>query len=767
MDYQGKHSGGTIDRQIDRVIDGSVVTENTMHEVTDDDTKPVTGAAIRKEIKAFPSKSVEVVGKGELEVVREFYDVSPNSIYRFHFSTVDPDIISHISNVSNRTVVGFTARPFDSDGGGVSLGDVITASYNMPFKPMEHYDVYFPNLSNYKLRLWVSMAVGTKAVITMEDVTAVKVPYKAVYGTLQTDTGAFVESITRCRIRVPVSSHAGFKRIFVSLPDNLILTNTKNVFAFKGNDYIGPITAAHLKSSINFYNDGSFDNIIVIAKREDEGEIPSVDKELIVSYSDLDSNAQVSQRTVQQMIYVPFEAGQLSTSTGGSYGALTVVDKLLKSKQQLYLEWVEGASIVTELPSDVSIFCYDAGFNLVGVGKPNTMANVSYIKLQSESSIASLAIEVATPRPLGFVKNTLRSGLERLRPMFLSYKMDIPNMGNVEPTLDYQGVQDVVWNNGYIVLPENYDPKGAPVPLAIYCHGSSGYVFSQTSIKQPADQWVTFMAKNGFAVADCSTLTSYYGIGASAASPQDDINVPNNLSLSCYTNLYNYIARNYNIRTDGVYIYGKSAGGMNSALLSNLQPFKVRAVGGLAPSLDFYNNMRYITSQRNIEFAFAQLGIDLRGDGAFFLNAVSAEEKAIMMSSISKIAGFNPIMMHSDMDAESYYDISLSTPWEQMNSNSAIPASIEGAHKIQCAPMKIWHAIDDPAVPIIISRMYQKMVQNGGGVCFLREFPADCGQHFAVDRAENAPRVDYLCKNGEVINIPVAYAELVDWFNQW
>lgn len=52
MAYQGKHTGATIDAQIGRVVDGSVVTDNTLHEITSDDTKPVTGAAVEKGILA-------------------------------------------------------------------------------------------------------------------------------------------------------------------------------------------------------------------------------------------------------------------------------------------------------------------------------------------------------------------------------------------------------------------------------------------------------------------------------------------------------------------------------------------------------------------------------------------------------------------------------------------------------------------------------------------------------------------------------------------
>ena len=61
MAYQGKYTGAQIDAQIGRVENGSVVTDNTLHEITRDDTKPVTGAAVEKGILAMTDSSV---GKG-------------------------------------------------------------------------------------------------------------------------------------------------------------------------------------------------------------------------------------------------------------------------------------------------------------------------------------------------------------------------------------------------------------------------------------------------------------------------------------------------------------------------------------------------------------------------------------------------------------------------------------------------------------------------------------------------------------------------------
>lgn len=79
MSYKSKHTGAVIDQQIGRVVDGSVVTDNTLHEVTSDDTKPVTGAAVEKGIMAMTDSEVKRGSRNPVSgeaVVKELEDVA-------------------------------------------------------------------------------------------------------------------------------------------------------------------------------------------------------------------------------------------------------------------------------------------------------------------------------------------------------------------------------------------------------------------------------------------------------------------------------------------------------------------------------------------------------------------------------------------------------------------------------------------------------------------------------------------------------------------
>ena len=103
-----------------------------------------------------------------------------------------------------------------------------------------------------------------------------------------------------------------------------------------------------------------------------------------------------------------------------------------------------------------------------------------------------------------------------------------------------------------------------------------------------------------------------------------------------------------------------------------------------------------------------------------------------------------------------------------MEANATLVAFVAASTRLISCPVKIWHAIDDDAVPIATSNWFRQMVRNGGGECYVREFPADCGKHHAVDNAASAPTTNYITPLGDAVNgIAVAYAELVDWFNRW
>ena len=337
-------------------------------------------------------------------------------------------------------------------------------------------------------------------------------------------------------------------------------------------------------------------------------------------------------------------------------------------------------------------------------------------------------------------------------------------------TTNYRGENVRRFNWGYIILPENYTVNGKPVPVIIHCHGTSGVVFNQQSLPYNT-KYLQFLAKCGYAVIGCSTFSNEY------RNENDDANFSTPLAMSCYENLWKYMTNGYNIDKTRAYIFGYSAGGMNTILFSQSKVFPIRAAALLAGSVDFISNMRILADYCN-EFFYKQIGLGevdlptgLAADG-IRMHPMKNEVTQQIIDNWDKFVGLNPFCFNSDLDYKAFLQ-KYSTLYNQTSSLEAdteLNEMIENSKVFFNMPIKIWHAVDDINVPIQITRWWCRMVKNGGGLCYIREFPSGCGAHYAVGYSgdeSKTPMVDYITPYGETINIPVAYAELVDWFKRW
>ena len=340
---------------------------------------------------------------------------------------------------------------------------------------------------------------------------------------------------------------------------------------------------------------------------------------------------------------------------------------------------------------------------------------------------------------------------------FISFRVGLPTPESVfsSGTIDYLSNNTITYDNGYILLPPNYTTDGEPVPLAIFFHGTDGYSFTETNIGR-YERFLKFVRDNGYAVCDCSGRTYLYkNSGNSKAT---------NVAWTCYVNMYEFIINQFNVRKDGVYVFGKSAGGMFSALSAYQSQIPIKCIGGLAPSLSYLGtDMRY-TSATDLNYALSIHGCP----SPSVSNSLSGtNDKTYVLDNISRFYGYDPFTLGTILNPSDVLTAMYTTTFTNYDNNTALHNLVDTAAKYMKVPMKIWHAVDDDAVPIQTSRMYAGMVKNGGGICYVREFPANTGRHHAVDDDTNAPTCDYTTKYNGTTNIPVAYAELVDWFNSW
>lgn len=719
--------------------------------------------AIKNTIENYHTSNI-LTAKGDdntLAYSNLYNGIVPGNIYRIKLKNKDIDLSGVTVEGNNTSIFGIAAK---SKNDPLYYGLMPDVKYGEKLE--EYYDVIIPSdFTSHSLALVCRATKGEEIECVIENITEVKKGERLELGTFNLSDGKLVDSQDRVRSSA-VFFGSPRSNIYINYKSSKGLVPTLLAVGYMGNSYVKRLSYEDKRGTVKIPYDGTFDNVRIAFKKSDGSDITEEELSDIILYSNKmvsSSNMSDTNKSIYNLD-LGFELGKIADN-GNPYGGITSLGTASMSRQSLFLKYdVENEDIIVSDIGSAIIFCYDK--DLKFIGKVSTLdslhGNTKYIKLMYDGFVREKTISIESFNTPILQKNGMRYDREYPTYVSLSYEVKIPTKGDVTPTLEYTGKDNVLtWTNGYIYLPHNYNVFGKAVPLIIFCHGTGGFEWGQTSVPN-YEEYVKFLCKNGYAVADCTILTN---------RNQDkgirDINVGNALALECYTKLYRYIVSNFNIE-EGVYIFGKSAGGLNSVVLSYMQPFPIRTCGGLAPSLDILINMRAISPSADINWSFGELGIETNYSGYNPLGNPTNEQREYLVSNYKKTAPYNPMLIGTvNLDTEMFYNKTLSLGLLNFEADEELKEVVNKASKIQAFPYKIWHAVDDDAVPIASIRFYKKMVENGGGLCVLREFPANCGKHHAVDYDVNAPRVDYLCKNGETINVPVAYAELLDWFNQW
>ena len=342
---------------------------------------------------------------------------------------------------------------------------------------------------------------------------------------------------------------------------------------------------------------------------------------------------------------------------------------------------------------------------------------------------------------------------------YFSFETSLSTQTDVDSD-SYVGYNARVFDNGFIKLPPNYTVDGTPVPLVVFVHGTGGYHFSNGS-SGLYTELQNFVVNNGYALCDC------YGGTNVNKYVHNIFGAPSFLSSIC--NMVKYLTNNYNIQDDGVYLYGKSAGGFIVHILAQSQSLRIKAVGSLAPELSTMVSMSHDASAYNetANLEASQIGIT-----DTITKDWTDNDKGIILNNIKKWKQIDSFFTNTDLTDEQIRTIinnCYSASGRHLNiSDLADNVSIINTAKrwVYC-PTKIWIAKDDYVVYHGNSKLYVEMAQRAGCQCYLRSMPSGTGAHHAVDTSDTAIKVSYKTKYAGTVEVPVAYAELVDWFNRW
>ena len=446
----------------------------------------------------------------------------------------------------------------------------------------------------------------------------------------------------------------------------------------------------------------------------------------------------------------------------------------IRQRSQVFLG-IEPGDKMTGFELDegesVGVACYDADFNRIegtfyGItdALPPTTSWVRF-RINNANGFATVRNRTLTINKRGEVRFAKCSGTTGGASNYLIFPVEVPaDEGNIF------AASVRTFDKGFVKLPYNYSRVGKPTPLVLWCHGTGGFLFDSSGIAH--GELLQFFCKNGFAVADCTGITAYFGLNTSdhyVSGLEDSKNNP--LLLACYGALIDYIGSKYNIDTNNIYVLAKSAGGLVATQLGYNAGGRIKAIANLAPALCQVGQSFRVTGLTPMKFWLERFGIDTTG----YDEMTRQERLALIESHLSAFVGFDPLFEGTGIDFATavhqmftHDDVSGATNIGNAYANDdVLMAMFDYAQKYQPVPMKIWHAPDDSSVPILWSQKYKEMVGRGNGICYLREMPAGSGGHYSVDEGANAPKTVYLCDNGETTEITVAYAEALQWFRKW
>lgn len=476
----------------------------------------------------------------------------------------------------------------------------------------------------------------------------------------------------------------------------------------------------------------------------------------------------------QLTIPLPFERGALDPTTGLYKTATAYVSTTYTFRTGKLLKIVPNtvAKVTFENVNDI-VAIYEYSINGEFIKRTNVASNTDllltdrteYIKVNYIYDVTSqitpvcgLTFYSASEVPEWAFNHRVTADM-----MSFCYEVDISkklSVGTDESTEEFHD-ETRYFTSGCLQLPPNYDPNGKPVPLIYFAHGSGDY--NNITVTHPAVngvRFLTYLCDEGYAVFDCYAWSNkWFDRESAMGSPTD---------IACITQGIKWCMDNYNIDRSGIYVTGKSLGGLPATGMCFNSQIPVKACATLAPEMDMYNIcFGYGTMARRAfaeDFDFTPEPNNVLDFGAKTANETVPDGfREYARLNASKVVGYNP-MWHGviGLDVEAFMTA-------QEHGRQATADYVSGLNRIWNVPMKIFVAPDDGAVDYGTCVAFLQSIKNCGGIAEIRTMPVGTGGHYSVDSDPNAPKIASLkTRLGiECTDIPVAYAEMVQFFRRF
>ena len=465
------------------------------------------------------------------------------------------------------------------------------------------------------------------------------------------------------------------------------------------------------------------------------------------------------------------EMGHISPSKGTLTG--TYYGKQYYRTSKFLCPITNSISVISMSDCDIRVCLYDKDFSPLGA-------------LEWTSLLANTSASFMLPDECCFIKGTFRkdSSLTEFHiPHVIFSNVESKEYYNIRPTADtddgfirlvipvnvadvtssdaeewvLQDTPEILPDYGVLLLPETYSNVGKPTRLIIYCHGAGVAYGSDVTAFPVSDCEPEYWLGEGCAVMDIE------------GNPFDNANRHGYMpqGIQCYENAYDWVVRNFNICQDGVFLGGRSmGGGMCFEILQSAIPVIAACpVVPVANTLWWWNYMP--ASYR--KFCATHMGFE--GDypsstGSYIL---SDDEWQYLQDNFDKMVRYSPLWRGIDNlpDKETLFSVG------HLNAKTVKEDADEAAlyntlrFKVK-APTKIFTCYEDTTVPYARNAVYMyNMMKNAGQVCELRLFSSDAAKPHHFEQQDSRAYIDVTTIYGEVINAPLVYAEMMQFWRRY
>lgn len=320
------------------------------------------------------------------------------------------------------------------------------------------------------------------------------------------------------------------------------------------------------------------------------------------------------------------------------------------------------------------------------------------------------------------------------------------------------GVQDsgtLLRDYGVMALPEQYSVDGTPTRLIIYCHGAAvNYVIGANRF-DATDLDPTYWLSEGYAIMDME--------GNPYNNTDEHFGIPQ--AYQCYKAAYEWVISNYNIRKDGVFLGGRSMGGlMVLDLLSEQRDIPIIAACPNVPCVVPTWYWNYMDATRR---GFCSDKMGFTGTTPTWSNTspMPSAQWQFLQDNFEKMAMASPFwrMLNNLPQKDVLFD---GTNINKTSTDNSAEMSVYGGCRLKLkAPVKVFVVKDDATV------IYQqnaailvKVAQQSGQICVARYFEAG-GHHYDTQNGEL--QVAVTNSYGVSITTSVVYVEMLSWWREW